>query len=73
MIILKKFSSERKLSTYLESNKQYEALHMVGVSGTVVLLTDEHKQKEIETVDTYINNYHYEDVDIHYKAYYNEY
>lgn len=73
MIILKKFSSEIRLSTYIEYNKQYEALHMVGISGTVVLFTDEHKHEEIETVDTYFNNYHYEDVDIHYKAYYNEY
>jgi len=75
MTVVKQFTSEQRLSEYLTSNRQYEVLHKIGIAGTVVLLTDEHKETSsaVEAVDVYINGKHYEDSNIHYKAYYNEY
>ena len=75
MTIVKRFTSEQRLSEYLASNRQYEVLVRVGIAGTVVLLTDKYQETSsaVEAVDVYIGNQHYEDSNIHYKAYYGEY
>ena len=75
MTIVKQFTDEQKLSDYLASNKQYEVLNRLGIAGTVVLLTDKYQETSsaVEAVDVYIGNQHYEDSNIHYKAYYGEY
>ena len=75
MTIVKRFTSEQRLSEYLVSNRQYEVLVRVGIAGTVVLLTDKYQETSsaVEAVDVYINGKHYEDSNIHYKAYYGEY
>ena len=75
MTIVKRFTSEQRLSEYLASNRQYEVLVRVGIAGTVVLLTDKYQETSsaVEAVDVYIDNQHYEDSNIHYEAYYGEY
>ena len=75
MIVIKRFKSDEGLYNYLDSNRQYEVMSRIGISGTVVLLTDEYKSDRpaTETVDEYINNSHYEHSNIHYRAYYGEY
>ena len=75
MTIVKRFTSEQRLSEYLVSNRQYEVLVRVGIAGIVVLLTDKYQETSsaVEAVDVYINGKHYEDSNIHYKAYYGEY
>ena len=75
MTIVKRFTSEQRLSEYLVSNRQYEVLVRVGIAGIVVLLTDKYQETSsaVEAVDVYIGNQHYEDSNIHYKAYYGEY
>ena len=75
MTVVKQFTSEQKLNDYLTSNMQYEVLHRLGIAGTIVLLTDEYQDTSsaVEAVDVYIGNQHYEDSNIHYKAYYGEY
>ena len=75
MTIVKQFTDEQKLSDYLASNKQYEVLNRLGIAGTIVLLTDKYQETSsaVEAVDVYIDNQHYEDSNIHYKAYYGEY
>ena len=75
MTIVKQFTNEQKLNDYLASNMQYEVLHRLGISGTIVLLTDEYQDTSsaVEPVDVYIGRQHYEDSNIHYKAYYGEY
>ncbi len=75
MTIVKRFTSEKNLSDYLTSNRQYEVLNRVGIAGTVVLLTDERQDDtpSAEAVDVYFDGEHYEDSNIHYRAYYGEY
>ena len=67
MTIVKRFTSEQRLSEYLVSNRQYEVLVRVGIAGIVVLLTDKYQETSsaVEAVDVYINGKHYEDSNIH--------
>ncbi len=73
MIVLKKFSSEQMLQDYLTLNINYKIVDTVGVGSTVVVLTDEFNITNSQNVYEYINSNHYEDINIHYKAYYDEY
>ena len=75
MTIIKQFTNEQKLTSYLISNKQYEVLNRLGIAGKIVLINDKYQETSVpvEAVDVYINNQHYEDSNIHYEAYYNEY
>tara|TARA_Y100001938_G_C8060960_1_gene417203 strand:+ start:1459 stop:1689 length:231 start_codon:yes stop_codon:yes gene_type:complete len=76
MTIVKKFSSRAKLEEYLNSNGQYHVLNRIGVDGSIVLLSDDSEpvnKDSVKSVDRYISEEHYEDVNLHYEAYYGEY
>jgi|LULS01.1.fsa_nt_gb hypothetical protein len=74
MITIKKFKDQKALDDYLSNNKHLDILRNSDITA-MVLLTDEFflKHYEEENVYDYINNHHYEDINIHYGAYYGEY